>query len=381
MPTAAHKRAEELAGRADLLARAGNHVAARELYRAAADAEQEAVLQFTATDKPRTFSILAVSHASLLFKAKALELASQAPCRYLGESDLSARGRTQLKELLQVIWDEQLVEEEGLQYSGEELWFSLRGGEIGSGTAPVDTAIHFISTANHLVWRAVEWTARFPLRLAGLPDDAVRRAMQARATQPVVGSYRFSVRLLKQQLELFPDSSPASRINPSEIATFVVEFLKAVSRGNVDAVESVVPEPGYRRALLQLTRNLLPSESKQVGEVEVSRLSEGRAESAVLLEGAREQVSAALRVVNPALQENAKEERGEIVGILRALHLDDNWLLVKPDNEDEAQRCLTREDVLDDVVGPMVNKRVRIVGHWEMFRGRKVFRLEDIDFA
>jgi len=89
-------------------------------------------------------------YAALLYKAKALDLAAQVTCLYLGQGELTARGRSQLKELLEVIWDEQLVQQQGYEYSGEELWFALRGGEVGAGTAPVDTALHYIGTANHL---------------------------------------------------------------------------------------------------------------------------------------------------------------------------------------------------------------------------------------
>jgi hypothetical protein len=117
MPIASHKHAESLATRADACLREDDVSGARELYREAADSEQEAVLHFTNAGKPRTFSILAVSHASLLYKSKDLESASRITCRYLGQDELTPRGRSLLKELLEAIWEEQLVSKEGFQYS------------------------------------------------------------------------------------------------------------------------------------------------------------------------------------------------------------------------------------------------------------------------
>jgi hypothetical protein len=47
-----------------------------------------------------------------------------------------------------------------------------------------------------------------------------------------------------------------------------------------------------------------------------------------------------------------------------------------------SRRCETRDDVLADVVGPMVNKIVRVTGYWRSrANGRLRFQLEDIDLA
>src|SRR5438874_4102022 len=43
---------------------------------------------------------------------------------------LTSRARMDLRELIEVVWDEQVVERGGYDYSGEELTFSLRGGQV-----------------------------------------------------------------------------------------------------------------------------------------------------------------------------------------------------------------------------------------------------------
>jgi len=376
-----HRRAEALAAEAAKRALSGRLDEARELYRAAADFERKAVA-IVAPGRQRTFSILAVSHASLLYKGGDLVRAEQVICGYLGDEALTSRGRGHLRELLEVIWDEQVIQQQGREYSGEEIWFSLRGGNVGSGTAPIDSALHSMASGNSLVYRSVEWQARFPLRQRGLPPPAVVNALQARATQPVPGSFRFSVRLTRPaQPNLFPEDLPEARIDPSGVSAFVVRFVNSVVRGDASAVERLVPEPRYRRALLQLTRNLVPT-SGAIGEVEITRVWKGEVESATIVPAVKGRISAAL-ARSVAEDDERQQEPGELIGVLRALHLDDDWLQIDlPDGG--RQRCETPEDVLDDVVGPMVNKQVRVTGYWESPRDprrRRVFRLRDIELA
>jgi len=67
-------------------------------------------------------------------------------------------------------------------------------------------------------------------------------------------------------------------------------------------------------------------------------------------------------------------------GILRALHLDQNWIeLLLADGT--FQRCETRHDMLDDVVGPMVNRSVIAYGRMKGRQGRpQKFHLDEIEF-
>jgi len=291
MLTPDHEVAERLAAQAEMLLRQGDPAQARSLYGEAAAAEQRAAAAFAGQNKARTFNILAVSHASLLYKSNQIDLAEQWTCVYLAHPTLNAWGRSKMRELLEVIWDEQTVERQGREYSGEEIWIALRGGEVGSGTAPVEVALHYMNSANQLVYRAVEWTAKFSFRRRGAAPASVLQALQARATQPVPGSYRFSVRLLKpEQMRLFPGEQPKDRIEPAAVATFVVDFLRAASGKRGEDVEDVVPDREYRQALLQLARNLLPRNPSVVREIEVLRVSHGHSESALLLSGAREPI-------------------------------------------------------------------------------------------
>jgi len=49
----------------------------------------------------------------------------------------------------------------------------------------------------------------------------------------------------------------------------------------------------------------------------------------------------------------------QITGILRALHLDNDWLEISQDNGGLI-RVYETGDVIDDIVGPMVNQKVTV---------------------
>ena len=49
----------------------------------------------------------------------------------------------------------------------------------------------------------------------------------------------------------------------------------------------------------------------------------------------------------------------QVSGIVRGLHLDRDWIeIVLPEEDNKSVRILQTGDVIDDVVGPMVNQRV-----------------------
>ena len=69
------------------------------------------------------------------------------------------------------------------------------------------------------------------------------------------------------------------------------------------------------------------------------------------------------------------ETEGQITGILRAVHLDQDWLEITVDGKHE--RVYGVGETVDDVVGPLMNRRVIVQITTQA--GRQLFR--DIDAA
>lgn len=355
MPNKEHLVAQELAASAELARARGNIENARSLYAQAADLEL-AGLNLLLPDKPRSRGILAVSYASLLFKAELYDRAESALCRSLADEEIPTPFKDQLRELLQITWEERLLQSERLRYSGAEIMIALRGGKIGAGTAPADIAVRYLNGFNLLSYRAAECDAGFPLRRKGLPPVDIQEFFQARATQPAQGSYRFSLKLLEPaQQELFGDITERRQPDAHRVSNIVMEVLRAVAKNDPDALAGAIPNLEYRLALARLARNIIPM-GEALDEVEVRTEKDRPMEAIRLVPGVRKNVNEAIReLAQPDDQEGSHEET--VIGILRAVHLDRHWIRIVPDEGQPIQVATSSED-LDDVIGPMMNRKV-----------------------
>ncbi len=367
MPNEAHIQSERRASEAEALLRAGTTDAARDLYLQAARHELDA-LQTIPPGQPRTQGILSVSAVSLFFKASALEEAEAHAYSFLNQQ-LPEFARDQLRELLQVVWEEKALKGAGLRYTGETISVSMRGAEIGAGRAPMALVVDRIGGIHTLLYRITEWLGGFPFRTRGAPPDVVRELCQPWVGEPQAGSYRFAVRFVQPiQLELIP----ALTINPSDLNRWFFRFVRAVSPTTLtpsESVQDLIPDTRYRHAILKLTRNIAP-DGQRVKEIEFVSDTEQVRERALFHSGARIRIEDSLTADEPAGTSD------HIAGVLRAVHLDRRWLEVLQESGNP-QRCRIAGEVLDDVVGPMLNHRVIVRGKWK--RHGAQFDLMDIE--
>ena len=364
----AHRKAEALAAKAGLALRAGERAKAFKLYQQAATQEEEA-LGITSQQATNTRAALAVSVASLWYKARRWQEAENSIYRFLTISDFNESTRRTLKELLEAVLDEQALEKESnAAYASEGIELRLRGGKIGFGTAPLDPLLHVYDGLRSLCYRMAEYVKQLPFRTKGLPLPAVREVMQARTTQPLPGSYRLLIRFVQPaQLEMF-EHGPF--IQPSEVSQTLFDFIEHVAMADETAMKETVPDDQYRKALLKLLRNITP-DGKQMTEVEFVGLGS--------LDRSRIQFTSDTRLgIRQSLGERTSSAPGSktIVGVLRGLDLDRRFIDLTIN--DEKKRLYANDLLLDDVIGPMVNQRVNVIGV-EQRRKRQVF--SDIEIA
>lgn len=377
MPNPEHQIAQELSARAELAILGGQRREAQALYAQAADLEL-AALRLLPPGKPRSRGILAVSSAALLFKAGLYDRAEATICELLA-GDFVPPYRSQLRELLQVTWEEQMLTQERMHFSGSEILVALRGGRIGVGTAPADLAVRYLNAVNLLAFRAAELDAGLDLRQHGPPAQEIQEALQARATQPLAGSYRFSIRFVEAtQASLFPERLSVKPPDPKRVSTTVVRLLRALEHNDPEAFKSAVPREDYRLALARLARNVIPS-GDALSEVEVRTADDTPADAVYLRPDMRRNVSETIRVLSPPPVEPESSQE-TIIGTLRALDLDKRWLQIVP-QEGDAVRVRTGPSELDDIVGPMVNRRVsaRVQRRGSRGRAAEERRVVDIE--
>jgi hypothetical protein len=373
MPNLAHRQSQELSLKAAELMTAGSVDEARSLFFQAAALEAEALEQVE-TGKARTRGILNVSLVSQYYKAQAYQQAKTAAYQALARSDLPDFAQEQLQELLGVIWEEEGLKSRELQSSGETIMVSLRGSGIGTGRAPAGIAMNQMVGLNSLLYRITEWLSGSPLRKQGAPQQSIRDLCQPWISQPQSGSYRFGISLIENvQLPLFDRATVTAR----EITEGLLKIVNAVSPPEIQSshrenISLIVPNTEYRQAMLKLLRNIVP-DGRRLTEVELTLISDREPERAALYYGSKRSID---RVLWSDYPNEPPED--QISGVLRALHLDRNWVEIATD-DDPHLRCQIEHAVLDDVLGPMVNQRVLVSGRWENATKQSRFRLFDIE--
>lgn len=366
-----HTAAQDLSARAAAVLAEGRAQEAQRLFADAARHEA-AALASVPSDRIRTRSVLSVSVASLLYKGVELDEAERAIFSYLAPADLEAWADTELRELLYVVADERvLMTSLTRRYSGESITVSLRGGEIGAGTGPLDLILEKAGGFRSLLYRMAEWVGQFPLRHQGPPPRELQDLVQARATEAAAGSYRLEIRLTEP---VQPNLFEPPRVPPTELSDRLFDFLQRLTTGTSGDLEGLVPQSDYRKALLQLTRNIVPG-GKRIREVGIYRKKLDRLESVDLTDALRLRIREAI-----PRQESSPEEHTSVRGTLRALHLDKNWLELALQDGSHVT-CDTLPEMLDDVVGPMVNRHVLVTGARRQKRGKERLRVSEIELV
>lgn len=351
-----HSRSEKLASEAALASRDGESQRAEQLYRKAAREEAEA-LNHLPSDKQRTLGITAVSAVALWYKAREYPSAERLAHHCLATGEVPPFAQAQLRDLLHVIWTAQAAERTGVRFVPGDVLVSVKGGDVIHGGAPLDLIIRKVEGIQAVLFRTVEMLLDYPFRRRGAPSPDVQAMLRPWLFQAPAGSYQFAVRVQEpEQRKLWEEARPkVERVT----ATFFT-VLRATAGDPEVELPTVVQNLEYREAFLSLSRNLAPT-GKTFERLEVRDASVPTELVAAFVVETRQQINAALRKAKPPRLTTVSDEPATIQGVLRGLHLDQDWLEVAtigpvPDHI----RVEEAGDVLDDVVGPMVNRKVLV---------------------
>jgi hypothetical protein len=349
--TAHHAESEAFASEAHDALRRRDIERANELFACAAQAEAEA-LSTIGPDKPRTLGVTATSAVALWYKAGVLEKAAQLAHQASAMNGMPGFALHDLRELLQVIWNEQAQKEAGASFVPGQVVVSVKGGEVVSGGAPLDVILDKVQIVQSLFYRTAEFLKDLPLRRHGPPSKELQAQCRPWLFQSVPGSYQFSVSIQKPaQEEMFPADEPA----PEVLTETFLSILRAAGEDPGDTFRALVPKDDYRATFLKMARNLAPT-GKVVGQIEIH--GSGDSKPITLSPGSRKLISDTLRGSIDSSVPGMSDQESVLVGILRALNLDRDWLVVFVDGR--PQRVVGVGDVVDDLIGPMVNREVRV---------------------
>jgi hypothetical protein len=260
----------------------------------------------------------------------------------------------------------------GLKFSKRDLFVAVRGGEVFTGGAPLDLIIRKIEEIRALFYRTVEWVSGLPLRLRGGPSYDIQQIFRPWLLHAPPSSYQFAVRLQSApQMEFeFGRSIPAIE----EIAGNFISILALAANESDAGLAGLVEDQGYRTTFLKLARNLAPT-GRAFSELEIREGSPENEPTAIFREESRTRLNENIKRTLPTAPE-APHQRIQLKGILRAVHLDKDWLeLTVRDQPEQHIRIDHTGDIIDDIVGPMINRPV-IVDVLRSAAGR--YRFQDI---
>jgi hypothetical protein len=346
-----HSASEALAAEAELAMLNGDLDAADNLYQKAAEAETKA-LEYLDETKQRTFGITSVSAVSLLFKGKQFELAEKTAYKILSGKSLPEFAIDQIKSLLQSAWNEMEMKRAGLKFSPGQVLVAVRGGEIIRGGAPLDLVVEKVQIVQAYYYRTVEFLKHLPHRKSGPPDREIQEMCRPWLFQAVPSSYQFAVAVQEpSQTNMFGQSVPPA----IKVASAFLSILKATINDPEDGLKALVPDEEYQSTFIKLTRNLAPT-GKSFNEMEIKSLGEQKSVS--LIPTSRESLNESIKKRKPPLKINEGEEDIVLNGVLRAVHLNKDWLEITVNGQDITVKSVG--DAVDDIIGPMVNRPVII---------------------
>ncbi|MCC7054226.1 MAG: hypothetical protein IT355_13250 [Gemmatimonadaceae bacterium] len=349
-----HSESERLASEAEVVARARGAAAAEDLYRRAAEAEERALNDLD-VHKQRTLGITAVSATALFYKAHEYARAQHLAHTWLATRYLPAFACDQLQDILINLWSREEQERVGLHFLEGDVLVSVKGGMIVRGGAPLDLIVSKVKEVQAFFFRTIEMLLDQPLRRRGDPSQEVQGYCRPWLFQAPPGSYQFAVRVQEPpQGDLFA----AQRPKIEQVATTFLEIVRA-SAIDPESLSTVVPDAGYRDVFLKLARNLAPT-GKSYEQIDIRDAARPDARTVTMVSNTRDAVNQAIRKARPPRPTSpagAVERR--LAGVLRAVHLDQDWLEIALDERGGSHvRVHEAGEALDDVIGPMVNRRV-----------------------
>ena len=232
------------------------------------------------------------------------------------------------------------------------MFVSVKGGEVITGGAPLDLVVEKVQTIQSMFYRTIEFVRDMPFRPRGAPVRDIQESCRPWLFQAAPGSYQFSVAIQEpRQRDFFKED-----MQPDLVTRHFLDILKATSSEDEQQLKGLVPKDDYRNVFLKLSRNLAPT-GKTFDSIEF-RTATGDSTIALTPE-ARSTMNYTLKRNRSADAPASLDLEEEIIGTLRAVDLDKDSLHVTINGQ--PLHVIGLGDAMDDIVGPMVNKVVRVL--------------------
>lgn len=348
-----HQKAMALAEDATLEQTSGNTSRAKELYAQAFENERLAAELFANhADSEPTRSVLLRSAASLALDCGDSWFAEKLIARALAGNP-PPEIADELRDLLEQVYFHRHLDVRGVVLGPREFQMSIDGSAIGHGVAESDLFVGRVQDLERLVYRTAERRAGRPFRERGRPGKALSRDVGLYLSVPRAASFAVTVRLgYSAQVEL-PGLSPSESIIGE-----LLDCIEVLQQGNTEEIERLIPDPAYRRNFLALARRMAP-DGDAVRTVGFTAPNPNGGERRVALTRKASEI--------PTSHLTLAEEASKQVTVIGTLKYADSTNLQRNeirlvDSDGNKHRFVVPEGMMDDIVKPLWDSNVKVVG-------------------
>ncbi|WP_205760931.1 hypothetical protein [Luteolibacter luteus] len=350
-----HLQAMDLLDEASIFRLAGDKDQSHELTVKAFKLESQAAwLLLDSRDLEPTRSVLFRSAASIALEIKLPREAERLISAALS-GDPPDEIANELRDLLEDVYFNRHLDLRGIVLAPGELQMVIDGDAVGFGMARSDTFIQRLKDFEKLIIRTAERRLGREFRERGRPSKSYTNNFEIYLSTPRAASFAVTLRVgQSDQLEL-----PGLDFT-ADVVHEVLDSLEAFSVGDMDSLESAIPDEAYRTNFIALAQRLSPDgdQVKTVGFTAVREKTERR----VALTRPERRIRQ--RAVNEAIaiSEHTSQDPIEltVVGSLLeadATRPDAGLIEIVDDNEDRCRIQVPR-GMMSDIVKPMFEERV-----------------------
>ena len=197
----------------------------------------------------------------------------------------------------------------------------------------------------------MEFLQHLPHRKRGKASFDVQKICRPWLFQAAPGSYQFAVAIEDvAQANLFEQVATAE-----EIKSAFLSLLHDATEDPNEALTDRVPDKEYRGTFLKLTRALAPT-GKDFAVMTIRRDALDR--NPITLDANSRKVMADVIRKDFTKPKASGETEDTLIGILRAAHLDEDWLEVTVDGQHK--KVYGVGETVDDEIGPFMNRLVSV---------------------
>lgn len=364
-----HRQAIDLAERAFVAQRLGDHTHARELFRQAFEYERQAA-ESVASDLAAepTRSVLLRSAATLALDCGKIREAERLAAIGLW-GDPPPEIAEELRDVIEQAAFCRHLDLRGITLEPTEFQFSIAGRAVGPGITYTADFVDRVESISKLIYRTAERQRGQPFREQGPMRKAVRHDFELFMSAPRVGSFAVTFKLgrIKEQLQI------VGTLDTSEVIDETLYCLELLDSSDLATLRQRIPQEAYYRNFVSLARRVAPDGDhvKTVGFT----TTRGARERTVRLTRHSDDILTAVEA--PPLKASA--ERITITGELQfADGRSTSKCRIRVVEQDGTQHnVLVPEGLMADIVRPLWGERVSVTGT----KGRKGIKLEDIQLA